>query len=299
MDRTQLAYWEARARDWRFVPPLAPCEEDVAWYEAQARNCAESREGGGLVALLLGVTPGIATMRWPDDTTLVAVDWAAGMLGNVWPRHGTPARAQPLRGDWRELPFASRSVDFVVGDNLYMTMGSVDESVRLNREVGRVLRPGGRYCQRSLGRTDRAVPAEELFENLRSGRVRHLDFFRFLLAMAVQGASREGVALDQVWRLWNQRMADAASLGDGFDWAELGLANLETWRGSVGRYCFLSQSEAIELAEPLFDVLETDKPNYEWRDHVSRLVMRRRSPKQRASRDEGLQACGERAKAFV
>jgi SAM-dependent methyltransferase len=277
LDRTQLPYWEARARHWRFAPPLSPSEEDIAWYEANARSAAGLVNGGDMRALMLGVTPAIATMRWPENTALIAVDWAEGMLRSVWPAHGTPPDAAPLRADWRQLPLAEASVDFVVGDNCCSALGSFDDVARLNCEVRRVLRPHGFYCQRCFCGPGEPMSIDELFDALFAGRLRHLDFFRFQLALAVRGASRNGVALQQIWQVWNERVPDPARLLARYSWAELGLSNFKTWRDSAGRYNFLSQAELGELAEPYFDVLATDKPRYELGENFVRVLMRPRA----------------------
>jgi hypothetical protein len=156
------------------------------------------------------------------------------------------------------------------------------------------------FCQRCLCRPEQPVSVERLFEDLQFGRVRHFDFFRVQLAVAAQGESRNGIALHQVWTLWNQWAGDSApARGGRRDGVELGLANLDAWRGSVGRYSFLSEDELSELAEPHFDLLEAEKPGYEWGAYFSRLVMRRRSQKHEALREKVLQAVGKRAEAPV
>ena len=84
MDRSAREYWEALAGKWRIVPPLAPSGDDVSYYEERVRDFTDRRDGVPLDALLLGVTPAIATMRWPRKTSLVAVDWSANMFRHIW-----------------------------------------------------------------------------------------------------------------------------------------------------------------------------------------------------------------------
>ena len=152
-DRSALPYWEARSSSWTVVPPLSPSPADVRFYEARAASNLPD-DGRGLRALLLGVTRPIAAMRWPVATRLTAIDWAQGMIRNVWPREGAPSGSATLRGDWREMPLKSSSMDFVVGDGCYSVFASLEGPAAMNREVHRVLRPEGEFCLRCFRRPD-------------------------------------------------------------------------------------------------------------------------------------------------
>jgi SAM-dependent methyltransferase len=276
MDRGALEYWEALAGKWRIVPPLAPSSDDVSYYEESVRDFTNHRGGAPLDALLLGVTPAIATMRWPGKTSLIAVDWAANMFRHVWPRHGFPERTVAVRSDWREIPLATASRDVVLGDGCYSAFESLEAVVPLNREVHRVLRPGGLYCLRCFCRPDQSLSLAELFNELFSGRLRNLDLFRWLLAMAVHGDSRDGVRLRAVWRVWRERVPDPEPLLRRLGWSVDALANMERWGTLDSRYSFPTLLELRELAEPHFDLLSCDLPRYEWGERFPRLLMRAR-----------------------
>ncbi|MCX5742901.1 MAG: class I SAM-dependent methyltransferase, partial [Proteobacteria bacterium] len=100
-------HWVHHARQWaRIGAPLRPGPEDVA--------IMASLTGGVRRALLLGVTPELATLAWPADATLVAVDRSRAMIGAIFP--STQIRAQALVGDWCALPLADGAIDLAVGD---------------------------------------------------------------------------------------------------------------------------------------------------------------------------------------
>jgi SAM-dependent methyltransferase len=273
-DRAALAYWESRAREWRVSPPLTPAPEDIAWYEARAAESAGAASSRPMRAILLGVTPGIATMRWPEGTSLLAVDWANGMLQHVWPRGGFPERTNVVRSDWRELPLTSGNIDLVIGDGCYAALGSLAGARHLNREIHRILRPGGWYCQRAFCRSDPAPSAAELFEELRAGGVENLDLFRWRLAMSVHGKSAEGVVLGKVWRVWQDHVRHY--LEDGAHWSTNQRLNMARWEGVEARFSFPSSSELRALAEPDFDLQAWEQPGYESAEHFPRLLMRAR-----------------------
>ncbi len=274
-DHASRAYWESRARDWRVSPPLTPAAEDIAWYEATVSACARALSARPLRALLLGVTPGIATMGWPAGTSLLAVDWAQGMVEHVWPRTGFPDGTEVVRADWRQLPLASGSIDVVVGDGCYAAMGSLEGARQLNREIRRVLRGGGWYCTRAFRRSDVPTPTEALFEELEGGGVDNLDLFRWRLAMAVQGDSAEGVALGKVWRVWEQHVRDVQA--DARRWSADQRLNMARWENVEARFSFLSLAELRDLAAPGFELLSSDWPSYASAEHFPRLLMRARA----------------------
>jgi len=273
-DRSTLAYWEARAQRWKVSSPLTPGPEDLRFYEAcAARHLPD--DGTDLNALLLGVTPPIASMRWPVPTRLVALDWAAGMFRNVWPRGHLPEGSSGVRGDWREMPLADASVDFVVGDGCYSTFRDLDGPAQLNREVHRVLRPGGEFCLRCFRRPDMPQSVGRLFEWLHAGRFRNLDLFRWMLAMALHADSDDGVSLHRVWEAWRERVAEPEALATRFGWSPDALANIGAWEKLESRYFFPTLAQLRELARPHFDLELCDIPRYEWGEHFPRLLMRR------------------------
>ncbi|HLJ21582.1 MAG TPA: methyltransferase domain-containing protein [Stellaceae bacterium] len=274
VDEAARAYWESRARDWRVSPPLTPGPEDIAWYEARIADCARSVASRPLKAILLGVTPGIATMRWPKGTALLAVDRAQGMVEHVWPRAGFPEQTDIVRADWRCLPLASGSVDVVVGDGCYAAMGSLAGARQLNREVRRVLKPGGWYCFRAFRRSDEPSSLVALFAELERGRVENLDLFRWRLAMLVHGDSAEGVALGKVWRVWRDHARGHGT--DGRRWSADQRLNMARWEGVEARFAFPSLAELEALAEPSFDLVACEWPAYEGGEHFPRISMRAR-----------------------
>jgi SAM-dependent methyltransferase len=272
IDQAARAYWESRARDWRVSPPLTPAEEDIAWYEAKAADCARSVGARSLRAILLGVTPGIATMRWPNGTSLLAVDWAQGMVEHVWPRVRLHEHTHVVRADWRRLPLPGESVDLVLGDGCYAAMGTLAGARHLNREVRRILKPGGWYCVRAFCRSDEASSIPALFEELEQGRVENLDLFRWRLAMLVHGGSVVGVALGKVWRIWQDHVRETRSAPPR--WSADQRLNMARWENVEARFSFPSIRELRALAEPGFDLVACEWPRYASAEHFPRILLR-------------------------
>jgi len=68
--RRPAGHWAEIARRWAEVgPPLRPSAEDLAFYRRAGRL---TRERGAPRVLLLGVTPELYRLPWPDGTDLLA-----------------------------------------------------------------------------------------------------------------------------------------------------------------------------------------------------------------------------------
>lgn len=274
MERNYLDYWEARSRLWHPTPPLSPAEADIAFFESVAHECRGDGSTAPMNALLLGVTPTIATMSWPPATSLVAVDWASGMIERGWPRRGLPEQAAVIRGDWRQLPLRTGSRDIALGDGCHTALGDYAGAAQLNQQVREVLRPGGFFAIRCFCRPDEPLDVAALFEELFDGAIEDLDFFRWRLSIALQGGSRDGVSLNSVWAAWHERVPGGSFLHERLGQSPGGLTTLESWKGVDMRYYFPSIAELVELAHPYFEIERCDIPNYPWGGYFPRLLMR-------------------------
>lgn len=272
MERAARSYWEQIALRWRVPEPLAPGRTDIDWFERQAARHAVLAPR----AALLGVTAGIAAMRWPAGTRLVAADWSTNMLKLVWRGASATASASAVCADWRELPFASGTVDLVAGDGCYTAMGTLDGAAALNAELHRVLRPGGAVLMRCFCRPAHGLEVDGLFAQLDAGRFRNLDLFRWLLAMALQRDAATGVAVRRIGEEWARRVPEARALQARMAWTDDALTNMERMASSTMTYNFASLDELLRTAAPAFEVLERDTPDYAWGELFPRIVLRAR-----------------------
>lgn len=270
MDRSARQHWDRIALRWRISPPLAPAAEDLDWY--QRRVVQHLRSAGS--ALLLGVTAGILRLRWPEDARRLSADWSMEMLKNVWPSARETEGWSRTCADWRRLPLADGAFDLVIGDGCYSALHGLQQMSLLNREVRRVLRPGGHMLIRTFCRPQERLRPAELFGDLKAGRIRNLDLFRWLLAMAVQGNSPNGVSLREVWETWSGQVPDPRALQGRLGWSEDALLNMERWANSEMTYSFPSLRELRAIAAPGFSVEACERPTYEWGALFPRLALR-------------------------
>jgi SAM-dependent methyltransferase len=273
-DRAALAYWRTISSAWSITPPRKPGPEDLAWYRREL--AAVLQPGARSDALLLGVTPELAGLPWPASASLVSVDWSPAMLRNVWSPPRDVRWAGAICADWRDMPLATGSRDVAASDCSHTAVGSHEAASRLNAELRRVLRRGALYCARSFLRPTRGETVSDMFAELERGQSTDPDLFRWSLAMAVQGASRDGVALHDVWQLWNERAGDGRERAARNGWSEGALRGFEAWRGARLRFYFPTVEELEALCRPGFDMVSREMPTYAWPGRTCRLVMRAR-----------------------
>src|ERR1700676_5795204 len=109
-------YWRSLAGAYPILDsPLRPSPEDLKIIASAAETWRASNAGTPVRALLLGVTPSIATMNWPDGSRMFALDSSAAMVGSVWPGD-VPGVRSAACGDWRAIPAPTSSFNLVVGD---------------------------------------------------------------------------------------------------------------------------------------------------------------------------------------
>jgi SAM-dependent methyltransferase len=252
-------------------PPLRPSPEDVATIERVARDANAQR------ALILGVTPEVATCAWPEGARLTAVDVSEEMIARVWPATAVSHGARAIRGDWRALPLEDASVDFVTGDGVLTVLAFPDDTRTVLREARRVLGAGGHLVVRAFVPPAVAEEPRAIAADLRRGGIGSFHAFRWRLCMALHESSTRGVRIRDVWTLWRELVPDPRALFAELGWNEDALEAIDLYRDSPVTYAFPTQAEIVTLARDLFDFVSADVPTYELGERCPTLVFRARA----------------------
>ena len=271
------SYWEALSTRWDDLrPPRRPAPEDIAALQAVVDDTLAKRRGAGLVALILGVTREIATMRWPAGTRLFAIDSSAAMIRNVWPAREVP-HGIVVRGDWRTMPFRDGVFDVVFGDASISAQPYPGNFREVTGEVRRVLRDGGVVATRAYTLPEEREPLETIFSDLRAGRIRTLDLLRWRLAAALHGDRATGAKMGASWDAWEANVPDPrgllASLGLPPERAQV----MENLRGGQATLVFPTLAELRESLVSGFDEIACEFPGYPDGHRYPTLVLRSRA----------------------
>lgn len=274
MDIARNDHWNEHARRWsHFGAPLRPLPEDVAVAEALAAGLAAARAPAPLRAVLLGVTPELAGMRWPAGTRLRAVDRCEGMIAGVWPRDHVPAGARADAGDWSALPLPDGGADLVLGDGCYVLLPVPGGYDAVSAEVARVLAPHGRYLMRLFVRPEQQESPGTVLSDLAAGRIGSFHAFKWRLAMALHGDLAGGVRVGEVWQRWHDSGIDPLALQQRHGWSAGSIATIDGYRGVDTRYHFPTLAEARAHLSRWFRELECHQFDYELGERCPTLVM--------------------------
>ena len=227
---------------------------------------AEQRKGhtqSVFQALLLGVTPELASMNWPDGTRLLAVDRCKGMINQVWPKQGLPTMAWVIRGDWHRLPVRSASIDLVIGDGFFAPLVYPKDYLSLGAEIRRVLGPGGRYVIRPFVRPQHPETLAAIDDDLWSGKIGNFHVLKWRLAMSLHGSLDQGVCLKDVWTTWNQLTADTRVLVQRPGWHREEIDTINAYRDRDTIYTFPTLAELRQILATDFVELDCQFPEYE------------------------------------
>ena len=266
--------WETLASQWHArQPPTRPAPEDTALLQSLVGEALAGCEAPR--ALLLGVTPEIATMSWPAGTRLVAIDGSAAMIREVWPARAV-AGAAVIRGEWGAMPLRDGAFDIVVGDaslGFQLYPGKFFEVVG---EVRRVLRGGGAVATRVYTRPEERESLDAIFADLLAGRIGTIDYFRWRVLAALHGDRSHGALFGDLWDAWAARVPDPSALVEALGWPPDAVEIMEALRHSRFPMIFPTLREFRQDLSGAFVEVACESPACEDGDRNPTVVLRAR-----------------------
>lgn len=267
--------WNRHSFQWQKVgSPLRPCGQDV---ELLRRAVAEKCGNRGWVwprALLLGVTPEIATMPWPEGTRLLALDCHRGMIAGVWPRDQSMDSAVAC-ADWTRMPIREGRCEVVVSDCCYSSLDYPNGYSALTLELHRVLKTDGLFAMRAFVRPDRSEPLEAVFNDLVCGRIGNFHVLKWRLAMGLHGDLTAGVRLADIWNAWNEAVPEPDVLASRLGWPMDIIRTIDAYRALESRYTFPTLEELRRTLSARFSEATCVFPAYELGDRCPTMVFER------------------------
>ena len=264
--------WDKHSLQWnRIGPPLRPCGQDI---DLLQRLVAEQCAAAGCLsrrALLLGVTPEIALMRWPRETRLLALDHHWGMIKNVWPSSQV-AGAAAACANWTRMPVADEACDVVVADGCFSMLGYPEGYAAVTRELRRVLRRNGLFAMRAFIRPDKPEPVAAVCDDLRAGRIGNFHVFKWRLNMALHGDLAAGVRLADVWNVWHEAVPEPAALAAQLNWPLETIRTIDTYREGDICYTYPTLQELQHALSAHFSPTACLYPAYELGDRCPTLL---------------------------
>lgn len=268
--------WASIARGYAaFGTPLVPCCEDIHLYESAVHAQAEAIQPRGIDALMLGVTPGIALMKWPAGARITAVEQSSAVIGALWPGD-IPGIRQAHCASWFEMPKAHKSCDVVLGDGSLNACRFPSDVWTLCRSLHERLRGGGILVVRCYTQPDVQENIDAVFEACFSATGLKVDCFKLRLFTAMQRSVEQGVAVRDAARILDRYHLDNRTMEHRLSWNKAAIEPFAKWRGSDAIYFFPKLHELRAVLAEWFDEVSVTWPDYELGHCCPMLVMRSR-----------------------
>ncbi|HVN77288.1 MAG TPA: methyltransferase domain-containing protein [Thermoanaerobaculaceae bacterium] len=268
------ATWEHLASVWDTRrPPARPSPQDTALLERMVAEALAGRTAPR--ALMLGVTPEIATMHWPAGTRLLAIDASAAMIRKVWPAAAAPG-AVVIRAEWAAMPIRDGAFDIVVGDASLGFQPYPDVFLGVVGETRRVLRDGGFLATRVYTRPETSEPIDAIFADLHAGRIGSMEFLWWRLYTAFHGDRTHPAKSSQLWDAWAAHVPDPAGLIETLGWPPGALRSMDALRGSPRTMTFPTLREYRDDLAGKFEEIACEAPEFENGDRNPTMVFRAR-----------------------
>lgn len=254
--------WDKLAPLWSYVrPPLRPCRRDVQVYEQLADTLLSGRKMPTIV--LLGVTPEIALMRWPEDTHVVAIERSKAMIRTVFynkvlPYASEDVHLSAVEADWNAA--AVEKADLVIGDGCF-TQLRAQEYVPTLRSIQGLLKADGHFVHRFFLKDSDRSPNEVLKQLKVPFSVESFSQLKLDLLRACQNSFAKGVRLGDAFNAWAKWL-------DKHSWADVKpqhilseeIATLTCYAGSKKVYTFPSYDYLYGLLKDFRRATADDTP---------------------------------------
>jgi len=241
-DQVDLEHWPLMARYWRYIgSPLRPAKQDLEAYRHFASPVVERNPSPRI--LLLGVTPEIYSLPWPEGRDFLGVDWTRAMIDYVW-----PGRSQEmLEANWLQLPLEKGSRDLALGDGGLHLLKYPFEQEALVEQLHEVISPCGRCIFRLFALPVEREDESHVLADLFSERVPNLNVLKLRLGMALQKSPEQGVEVKEIWNLLRRQADDWSELAARLGWSADHLTAIDAYRDSNSRYHFITIDQASQL----------------------------------------------------
>lgn len=266
-------HWQDIARLWEQVgPPLRPSDQDIAFVKDAIGSWA--RDNGAPRALILGVTPELYHLPWPNGTDVLAVDHTQSMIDTIWPG----PRNAVICADWTTMPLQTCSRNIVLCDGGVNLLAYPREHNQFVRTLHRVIASDGLCIFRLFIPPEERETSNEVLQDLLDAKIPNLNLLKLRLWMALHEDITKGIQLKQVWNAIHQVAPDFNRLASQIGWPVEHLLAINTYRNCSTRYYFIDLGDVCHLfceSPGGFTLEAVHVPTYELGEQCPTVVLRR------------------------
>lgn len=270
-----LDVWEKQRKQWGLLSsPLRPTKEDVRIYNHEISTWVGPQDKA-LTALILGVTPELPALHWPQGSTVYGLDRSMSMIHSIWPRQVAHASGC-IAMDWLAVPLAPGCADMILGDGSFSLVSWPDGYINMLGIIEGLLKPGGRLLVRFFTRSGPDEDCDIVFDDLMNGRIGSFHAFKWRLAMAIQGANPDGVVVSDIWKVWHSKGITDEQVASRNNWPIEVVGTINAYRDAGQVLTFPQQKKLRELLARRMNIKSFQLPEYELGERCPIIAMESR-----------------------
>ena len=251
--------WAQQSVRWQNVGlPTRPTPEDIELMHSLAINQNSKLEQ----VAVLGVTPEIIQMRWPDSVKLNAYDLSEEMILSVW-EPNCKVFSKVWHADWQSLPIGDGEIDLFIGDGCLTALAGIEKGTAVFKELVRCLKPSGRVVMRCFIRPENKEPIEEIIADVKSHKIKFFGSLKWRIAMALCDDVTSNVMPSEICRIFNESFPDRIALSRKTGWSLETINTLDSYNNMTSPFTFPSLLEIQNIVKPLFNIQEIKYGSYE------------------------------------
>ena len=274
--RDREDHWAEMARQWQQAgSPLRPSKQDRSFCINAVEEWHRHR-GVAPRVLILGVTPDIYRLPWPELTDILAVDRSQPMIDIVWPG---PNEAV-LCADWLSMALLDNSRDIAFCDGGLHLLSYPQEQQQLVHILRSLLSDKGLCILRLFVPPRQRESPNAVLQDLLEGRISNLNILKLRLAMSLQDCAEKGVELKKVWCTLHEIASDLGGLAEKIGWPAEHMLAVNIYRDSTARYSFVTVDQVCDLfcgSSGGFKLRYLHVPSYELGERCPTIVLQRES----------------------
>jgi hypothetical protein len=264
-----MSIWNNQSAKWKHVgSPTRPSQEDqniIASIISKKQQNADSTN-----AVVLGVTPEMIQLRWPEGTTITAVDMNESMIQTLYKPHEIyPTSVKQER--WQAISLPDNSTDIVVGDGIFTPLEKEEDLVGLFAEVDRILKPSSMMVVRAFIRPEETEAIDTVVKDALSGKIKNFGSLKWRLAMALTD-NKGRVNPAEIHKKFNALFPDRAYLGTSGKWSLDEISTIDAYEKIEGVFTFLTLNELVKISQPYAKIIEKKVGSYELADRCPIIV---------------------------
>ena len=275
----QSAVWRKHSNQWQKVgPPLRPCARDGEMMMTMALPVLHARNtpNTGAIVAVLGVTPEIVRLPWPDHVFVHAFDQSAEMIGALWQPHPhVPSTVTQAR--WQELPLENQSIRLAVGDASLNALPRLSDYPQVLSELARVLETDGLLCVRAFIRPNHRETMEAIAKDALAGSIRSFHTLKWRVAMSLSEEPEYSVGTSDILGAFEAAFSNRRVLARAANWPLDVIDTIDAYRGASTRYNFPTVSALQEICAPWFFVDNLEYADYELGERCPTASLRGRA----------------------